>query len=196
MPLGMSGSFGGLPYSVPPTRLCAHTDYHPFRRGVMRTADRDEPCAVSAPCRGPARLLAERLPACPALPMGPWINQHGVRSSYPWLPVTEILLSCTSIDPPSRCQTADRTAGRPDAPTGARIKDCTHPDSKRARPALSSNMIWTPPSRPTAPNAPPSPSAARSSAASTGAPTLARHATKQNCSRHREGRSSSSPLLS
>jgi hypothetical protein len=37
--LGMSASFGGLPYSVPPTSLCAHTDNHPFRRGLMPTTD-------------------------------------------------------------------------------------------------------------------------------------------------------------
>jgi nucleotide-binding universal stress UspA family protein len=32
-----------------------------------------------------------RAVSCRPLPMGPWINQHGAKSSYPSLPVTEIL---------------------------------------------------------------------------------------------------------
>jgi hypothetical protein len=71
-----------------------------------RRTEHGEPQTSTAPhrrmlCRPPG-LLAEPLPARPALPLGPWISRDGVRASLLSRPVAAILFAWTSTDPSCR----------------------------------------------------------------------------------------------
>jgi hypothetical protein len=69
----------------------------PNKPNPRRALHRIRPCCAAEP-----RLLAECVPACPALPLGSWMSGNEVRASLLWRRVADNLLAWTSTDPSCR----------------------------------------------------------------------------------------------